>query len=71
MYERSAIVLERYFENLFGFNKQYNLKENYKNYAEFLEEFEKYQESINNEETIIKEFDEVANEMEYSMCWNK
>lgn len=40
MYERSAIVLERYFENLFGFNKQYNLKENYKNYAEFLEEFE-------------------------------
>ncbi len=64
MYERSAIVLERYFENLFGFNKQYNLKENYKNYAEFLEEFEKYQESINNEETIIKEFDEVANEIQ-------
>ena len=27
MYERSAIVLERYFDNLFGFYKQYNLKE--------------------------------------------
>ena len=31
MYERSAIVLERYFEKVFGFNKENNLKTNYEN----------------------------------------
>ena len=64
MYERSAIVLERYFDNLFGFNKQYNLKENYKNYIEFLEEIAKYDEATKSEEEIIREFDEVANEIQ-------
>ena len=64
MYERSAIVLERYFDKLFGFNKQYNLKENYKNYIEFLEEIAKYYEATQSEEEIINEFDEVANELQ-------
>lgn len=64
MYERSAIVLERYFDNLFGFYKQYNLKENCIKFEEFLEQIVKYQEAINNEETVINEFDEVAKEIQ-------
>ena len=41
MYERSAIVLERYMEKVFGFDKDNNLKTNYKNFEELLEEVEK------------------------------
>ena len=33
MYERSAIVLERYFDKIFGENKENNLKTNYGNYT--------------------------------------
>ena len=36
MYERSAIVLEKYFNNMFGFNQKVNLKSNYKNYKELV-----------------------------------
>ena len=31
MYERSAIVLERYFEKLFKYDEKSNIKRNYKN----------------------------------------
>ena len=38
MYERSAIVLETYFEGVLGFNKGNNLKTNYDNYKRIIEE---------------------------------
>lgn len=63
MYERSAIVLEKYFNNMFGFNQKVNLKSNYKNYKELVEEIKKYQEIISGEEKVISEFDEIANEI--------
>ncbi len=63
MYERSAIVLEKYFNNMFGFNQKVNLKSNYKNYKELVEEIKKYQEIISGEEKVINEFDEIANEI--------
>ena len=37
MYERNAIVLERYFYDLFGFKNNCNLKENYQNYRDLFE----------------------------------
>lgn len=64
MYERSAIVLERYFDNIFSFNKENNLKVNYKNYIHIIEEAEKYQKTIIEEEEIIQKFDEIAKEIQ-------
>ena len=64
MYERSAIVLERYMEKVFEFDKTNNLKTNYKNFKELLEEAEKYQELAEKEGKIIKEFDETVREIE-------
>lgn len=56
MYERSAIVLERYFENLFGFKKPNNLVQNYKNYCELFEKFNKFQEANNEEFAALEAF---------------
>lgn len=64
MYERSAIVLERYFENLFNFNKENNLKENYKKYSSMVEQLKEYQQITEEEEMIIQKFDEVAGKIE-------
>lgn len=63
MYERSAIVLERYFNKIFGFDKKLNLKVIYKNYKETIEEIQKYQNILEEEDTIINEFDATANEI--------
>lgn len=63
MYERSAIVLERYFNSLFGFDKKINLKTIYKQYKELIEKIEKYQIILEQEEKVINEFDEIANEI--------
>ena len=32
MYERNAIVIERHFARLFGYDEKNNIKNNYKNY---------------------------------------
>lgn len=56
MYERSAIVLERYFENLFGINKPSNLAQNYKNYCELFEKFNNFQTANSEEFTALEEF---------------
>ena len=64
MYERNAIVLERYFENLFGFNKENNLRTNYENYGKIIEQVKEYQEITEEEERVIGKFDEVATEIE-------
>ena len=64
MYERSAIVLERYFDKIFGENKENNLKTNYGNYTRIIEELKEYQRIIEEEEKVIRKFDEIAVEME-------
>lgn len=64
MYERSASVLERYFEKFFGFNKEFNLKTNYENYKNIVEEIRKYQVIATEEEKLINEFDEIAKKIE-------
>ncbi len=64
MYERSAIVLERYFEKLFGFYKENNLRTNYENYSQTIEEIKEYQRIEEEEEKVIDKFEEVALEIE-------
>ena len=58
MYERSAIVLERYFENLLGYRREGNLRDNFNNYCELVEKLEKYQINYEKELTATEEFEE-------------
>jgi len=64
MYERSAIVLERYIEKILDFNKTYNLKKNNQNYNDLIEEIERYQMMTNQELKIMQEFDDTAKRIE-------
>ena len=64
MYERSASILERYFDKFFGFYSNSNLKTNYENYKSLVEEIKKYQVVATEEEILIKEFDEIAKKIE-------
>ena len=64
MYERSAIVLENYFEKILGLNKDNNLRNNYENYNRLIEEIKEYQRIIGEEEKVIEKFEESASEIE-------
>lgn len=63
MYERNAIVLERYFDKLFGFSSKNNLKENYFNYRKLLEDYKKYTLATEAENKATEEFNQVSNEI--------
>lgn len=63
MYERSAIVLEKNFNTILGFDKKPNLKTIYKDYKEITKEIQKYQSILEEEDKVINEFDETANEI--------
>lgn len=63
MYERSAIVLEKYFNKILGFDKKANLKTVYKDYKDIIEEIEGYQKILKEEDEIINEFDDTANDI--------
>ena len=64
MYERSAIVLENYFDKLLGLNKENNLKTNYENYSKLIVQIKEYQKMIEEEESVIEKFDESASEIQ-------
>ena len=64
MYERSAIVLERYIEKIFEFDKQHNLKSNLYNFRGLIEEIENYQILSEKEGKIIQEFDDTVKKIE-------
>lgn len=64
MYERSAIVLERYIEKILEFNKTYNLKKNNEDYNELINEIENYQIITERELRVIQEFDDAAKKIE-------
>lgn len=61
MYERNAIVLERYFEQLFGYDQECNLKTNYRNYIDLVNSLEKYLEASKAEDKIMREYEEIVN----------
>ena len=61
MYERNAIIIERYFDNLFGYNLKNNIRANYSYYCELIDASEKYKTVTEEEEEIIIEYDIIAN----------
>ncbi len=63
MYERNAIIIERYFNNMFGYNLKNNIKNNYENYCKLVDALEVYKNSIEEEEEIIIEYDIIANKI--------
>lgn len=60
MYERSAIVLERYFNSVFGYSSEYNLKNNFDNYCELVTKLEEFQLAYTKEQIAIQEFNDVT-----------
>lgn len=58
MYERSAIVLERYFENYLDYRREYNLRDNFNNYCELVQKLEKYQTNYQKEYDAIQDYNE-------------
>ncbi len=63
MYERNAIILERYFDDMFGYNMRNNIKTNFKDYSELVACLEKYKDISDEEETIMQEYDSIANKI--------
>jgi len=61
MYERNAIVIDRYFSNVFGYDKKNNVKNNANNYFELVNILEKYQGASEIENNVMDEFEKVAN----------
>ena len=63
MYERNAIVLERYFNQMFGYDMKNNIKTNFKDYCELVDCFEKYSDITDEEDNIMQEYDLIANKI--------
>lgn len=63
MYERNAIILERYFDERFGYNLKNNIKVNFKKYCELVEIQEKYKHVTEEEEETIIDYDLIANKI--------
>lgn len=63
MYERNAIVLERYFCKKLGYQKTNNLKENFSNYCNLLDKIEQFQIKSEAENKSLTEFNDVSNRL--------
>ena len=60
MYERSAIVLEKYIEKILRLNKVNNLRKNCENYSGLVNEIENFQLTSNKDLKVIQEFDDTV-----------
>ena len=56
MYERSAIVLERYFDTLLGYDTEGNIQDNFYNYCNLVEKLDKYQLNYQKELVATQEY---------------
>ena len=63
MYERSAVVLERYFTQNFYYNERNKLLSNFENYKKLIEVLEKYQDVSEAEDKIIRECEDIASQI--------
>ena len=63
MYERNAIVIDRYFSNVFGYDKKNNIKGNGNNYFELVDILEKYQGASEIENNVMVEYEKIASEI--------
>ena len=61
MYERNAIIFEKYFKKIFGYDEKYNLKDNYLKYSNLVDCSASYSTATDSEDKIMQEYDEVAN----------
>ena len=63
MYERNAIVIDRHFSKLFGYDQNCNLKNNATNYFELVNKLEIYQKASETENNVMIEFENIANQI--------
>ena len=70
MYERNAIVLERYFEKIFSFTKEDNLKTNFENYIKIIETINEYKKIVDEEESAIVKYINESDENEKNRIFN-
>ena len=63
MYERNAIVLERFFNQMFGYNMKNNLKTIFQDYCELIKIIEEFKTISDEGETVAQEYDKIANEI--------
>ena len=63
MYQRSVVILERYFAEKFYYKDKNNLKNNYENYRRLIDILEKYQEITEEEDKIINECEDIASKI--------
>ena len=63
MYQRSVVILEKYFSEKFYYRDKINLKNNYENYRRLIEVLEKYQEISEEEDKIINECEDIASKI--------
>ncbi len=64
MYERSAIVLERYMEQVLELDKNYNVRKNNENYRELIIQVENYQIMTEKVLKVIQEFEDTVRKIE-------
>lgn len=64
MYERSAIVLERYMEEILEFNKNYNVRKNNENYKNLITQVENYQIMTEKVGKVIQDFENTVRKIE-------
>ena len=63
MYERNAIVLERYFEDVLKYKEKNNLRKNYNDYCTLVKAYERQNQAKIREEEALKEFEQVSSEI--------
>lgn len=63
MYERNAIILERYFNQMFGYNLKNNIKTNFNDFCDLVESLEKYKDISEDEDNIVQDYDIIANKI--------
>ena len=64
MYERNAIVLERYFGKKLGYNESNNLKSNYNNYCDLLDRISNLGKKVEVERKATSEFNNISEEVD-------
>ena len=64
MYERSAIVLERYMEQVLELDKNYNVRKNNENYRELIIQVENYQIMTEKVLKVIQEFEDTVRKID-------
>ena len=63
MYERSAIVLDRYFDNILGYSSEYNLRVNFEYFKTLVARIDEFKDAYTTEQKVIEEFNQLAEQI--------